>query len=334
MKQAPSVFVPTRPEGDGIALPVLLSVLAHGLLIGFIVLTHQTPKLDTPASIETTMVSPEQLAEMQEQILANRSASMSEQGASYDGDPELSPSAIQDMPANDQNTVFNDSNTASRPPIFKRSNGPADPPVDRNLLISRAHKLKIQQANEEYERKMAELAEQIDQAIESENDAIINEALERERIRQTRLDELKKIEESGPMIKRPSKPSTNKNNPSDPINMDLSDGAPIASGSATGKPSSGASSTKSSSRSVGEYTAAIGKKIQRSLQAPMGTQGIKATLRLRLDASGNVLSATASGSNSEVNKAAEQAALSASPLPIDINNPEAYTNLRINVIVE
>lgn len=342
MKQAPSVFVPTRPEGDGLTVPVLLSVLAHGLLIGFVIFTHQPPELETAASIETTMVSPEQLAEMQAQILANRAASGGQSSVSASEDAIVMPSSPdQSFNSNNsgslnssQGSSVNSAATTNRPAIFERSDSPADSQVDDGILLSREHRLKIQQANAEYERKMAALAEQIDEAIANKDNALLDEARERERIRQARVDELKKIEKSGPMIKRPttdSKNSTNKGAASDSINIGLSDGTPIATGSTTGKSSA---SSGSPSKSVGEYKSAIAKKIQRNLQAPIGTQGIKATVNLRLDASGNVLSANASGSNPEVNSAAEQAALNASPLPIDFDNPDAYANLRINVVVE
>ena len=77
MHNAPVVYVPTQPEGNGLTLPTLLSVLAHGLVIGILVYTYQHTKTDTVESIETVMVSPEQLAEMQGQILANRAAAAS-----------------------------------------------------------------------------------------------------------------------------------------------------------------------------------------------------------------------------------------------------------------
>ncbi len=69
MRNAPTVYVPTQPEGNGLTLPTLLSVLAHALVIGILIYTYQHTDVETPGSIETVMVSPEQLAEMQGQIL-------------------------------------------------------------------------------------------------------------------------------------------------------------------------------------------------------------------------------------------------------------------------
>ena len=61
MHKAPTVYVPTEPEGNGLTLPTLLSLLAHGLVIGILIYTYQNMDIETAGSIETTMVSPEQL---------------------------------------------------------------------------------------------------------------------------------------------------------------------------------------------------------------------------------------------------------------------------------
>lgn len=159
MKQAPSVFIPTTPEGDGIALPLVLSVLAHVLLFGFIIYTHQTPDLDEPVNIETTMVSPEQLAAMQGQIRANREAAMAEVGAASVTDTQLTPSAATDyMPPTTQ-----DSTTSTRVPVFIPSEDPSYLDDDP-LLYSREQKQRIQKANQEYQDRMAAIADQLDRA--------------------------------------------------------------------------------------------------------------------------------------------------------------------------
>ena len=64
MNNAPAVYVPTQPEGNGLTLPTLLSLLAHGLVIGILIYTYQNTEVETVGSLETVMVSPEQLAEM------------------------------------------------------------------------------------------------------------------------------------------------------------------------------------------------------------------------------------------------------------------------------
>ncbi len=74
MNNAPAVYVPTPPEGNGLTLPMLLSLLAHGIVLGLLIYTYQPPELETVGNIETTMITPGELAEMQGQILANRAA--------------------------------------------------------------------------------------------------------------------------------------------------------------------------------------------------------------------------------------------------------------------
>ena len=56
MNQAPVVYVPTEPEGNGLTLPTLLSVLAHGIVIGILIYTYQHMDVETVGSLETTMV--------------------------------------------------------------------------------------------------------------------------------------------------------------------------------------------------------------------------------------------------------------------------------------
>ena len=77
----------------------------------------------------------------------------------------------------------------------------------------------------------------------------------------------------------------------------------------------------------------ISEKLQGNFKAPIRTQGTS-KLTLKLDKKGNVLFATASGSNATFNRAAEKAAFASSPLPIDFKNPEKFTNLIINFQVE
>ena len=77
MRNAPTVYVPTKPEGNGLTLPTFLSILAHGLVIGILIYSYQNMEVETAGTIETVMISPEQLAEMQGQIIANRAAAAS-----------------------------------------------------------------------------------------------------------------------------------------------------------------------------------------------------------------------------------------------------------------
>lgn len=79
---------------------------------------------------------------------------------------------------------------------------------------------------------------------------------------------------------------------------------------------------------------AILNKIRRNITLPSATKESTVILYLRLDQKGNVLSVKAQGSNSVLNQAVEKAARAASPLPIDLNKPENFRDLRVKINVK
>ena len=80
-------------------------------------------------------------------------------------------------------------------------------------------------------------------------------------------------------------------------------------------------------------TTAILEKIKRNITLPVATQESTVDLYLSLDKKGNVLSVETQGSNTVVNQAVKKAALSASPLPVDLNKPERFRDLIIKINV-
>ena len=81
-------------------------------------------------------------------------------------------------------------------------------------------------------------------------------------------------------------------------------------------------------------TTAILEKISRNITLPAATQGSTVILYFKLDEKGNVLSVKTQGSNIIVNRAVKRAALSASPLPIDLNKPDSFRDLVIKINVQ
>ena len=301
MHNAPVVYVPTQPEGNGLTLPTLLSVLAHGLVIGILVYTYQHTKTDTVESIETVMVSPEQLAEMQGQILANRAAAASAMQA------ETSTSSA---PSTSSSESFNDS--ASQP-----------------MLMSEEQNQRLLEQNQEYERNMAEFAAQLDESVTEEHSQVEQNKNEKLIEEQNQLGDFRNKQNNPPKITRPT--ATDKN-------LKINTGDSGSAGQRYDLEADGNSTTSnggsgSTSRSTGEFKSAILSKIQSKLDTPIETQGLTTSLSLKLDTRGNVKSAKASGPNAVVNQAVEQAARAASPLPIDLDNPESFTNLTINVTI-
>ncbi|WP_201539335.1 TonB C-terminal domain-containing protein [Psychrobacter sp. 1044] len=333
MHNAPVVYVPTQPEGNGLTLPTLLSVLAHGLVIGILVYTYQHTKTDTVESIETVMVSPEQLAEMQGQILANRAAAASAMQA------ETSTSSASSTSSSESFSDSASQPNSQRVPVFTRSNDPASQP----MLMSEEQHQRLLEQNQDYERRMAEWAAQLDESVTEEHGQVEQNKKEQLIEEQKQLGDFRNKQNNPPKITRPT--ATDKNlkiNTGDSGSADKSfslseDGESTISGdSATSSTAKG--SSNSSSRSTGEFKNAIADKIERNLNAPNETQGKTAKISLKLDTRGNVLSAKASGSNGdlnrEVNEAAEKAAYDSSPLPIDLNNPASFANLVINVTIK
>lgn len=322
MNQAPSVFVPTTPEGDGITVPTILSLLVHGLIVGFIIYTNQTPDLDVPTSIETTMVSPEQLAEIQGQILANREAAMAQMPLGDDGSVEMTSPTNGDYAPLSQGVAGPSGST--RVPVFIPSNDAANS-SDDGLLFDREQKLRIQAANEEYQRKMAELAEQIDREALEDLDSVRENEIERARIEQARLEALKRIEKTSPIIKRPVAPDRKTGKSGSPSGQQNIDFASAGESTAPSGPSSprGGGGGGSKGISNGEVLS----KIRSNYSPPAAAAGSRQETRLTItvDANGDVVSVRSSGTNEAVNKAAEDAVWKTGSFPIDTDDPKYPT---------
>lgn len=327
MHNAPVVYVPTEPEGNGLTLPMLLSLLAHGLVLGTLIYAYQHTDVETAGSIETVMVSPEQLAEMQGQILANRAAAAEamQTDSSTNGISSTLPPQTFDSGSTSQST---DQPNAQRAPVFTRSDDPASAPI----LMSETQHQRLLEQNQEYERRMAEWAAKLDEAVLEEHEAVEQDKKKQLIEEQRRLDEFHQKQNNPPKITRPTPTDRNlkidtSGSGSAGKTFDLSEGQSTADS----KP---ASTRSSASASADDFKNSIAAKIQRNLKAPLETQGITAKVALRLDNQGNVLSAKATGANSAVNDAAEKAAFAASPLPIDLTNPASFAALTINVMVQ
>ena len=327
MHNAPVVYVPTEPEGNGLTLPMLLSLLAHGLVLGILIYAYQHTDVETAGSIETVMVSPEQLAEMQGQILANRAAAAEamQTDSSTNGISSTLPPQTFDSGSTSQST---DQPNAQRAPVFTRSDDPASAPI----LMNETQHQRLLEQNQEYERRMAEWAAKLDEAVLEEHEAVEQDKKKQLIEEQRRLDEFHQKQNNPPKITRPTPTDRNLKidtggSGSAGKTFDLSEGQSTADS----KP---ASTRSSASASADDFKNSIAAKIQRNLKAPLETQGITAKVALRLDNQGNVLSAKATGANSAVNDAAEKAAFAASPLPIDLTNPASFAALTINVMVQ
>lgn len=326
MHKAPTVYVPTEPEGNGLTLPTLLSLLAHGLVIGILIYTYQHMDVETAGSIETTMVSPEQLAEMQGQILANRAAAASAMQAESGTSSSAMPTEAFDGSVSTPNPAQPNSQQA---PVFTRSNEPATAPI----LMSEEQHQRLLEQNQEYERSMAEWASRLDESVLEEHDQIEKEKRQQLIEEQKTLGDFRNKQNNPPKIKRPT--ATDRNieintggSRSSGQTLSLSnDGQSSLSGdSATSSPSKG-SSRSASGGSRGASNSEIINLIKRNYNPPTAARGStqRATLTITVNASGNITNVTASGPDEAVNEAAKQAVLNTGSLPIDADDPKYPT---------
>lgn len=295
MHNAPVVYVPTQPEGNGLTLPTLLSVLAHGLVIGILVYTYQHTKTDTVESIETVMVSPEQLAEMQGQILANRAAAASAMQAANSTSSASSTSSSESF-----------SDSASQP-----------------MLMSEEQNQRLLEQNQEYERNMAEFAAQLDESVTEEHGQVEQNKNEQLIEEQNQLGDSRHKQNNPPKITRPT--ATDKN-------LKINTGDSGSAGQrydleADGNSTTSNGGSSSTSGSTGASDSDIKALIKKNLISPEGAKGqtVLATLTITVDSSGIITGYNASGSNPKYNKALEDAARVTRKLPIGPDDPKYPT---------
>lgn len=335
MNNAPAVFVPTTPESDGLTLPTLLSLLAHGIVIGFLIYNFQSAEVETAGSIETVMVSPEQLAEMQSQILANQAAASS--GTALDnlpsGDITTAPLNPNDMSTNNPNSNNASASNAATPtssqkvPVLLQSDEPSDSTAP--LLISQEQQQLIAEQVQEHEQNVAESVAQQEELANERLESVEQNRQEEQAQLQEQLKEFKNKENSPPKIERPNNKQSNIEITSGSAgkSYNLSDGkSTLAGDMATSNPTKGKSSSASSG-SRGASNSEIISLIKRNYNPPIASKGSvqRATLTITVNANGTVTAVSVSGANTAVNDAAKQAVLSVGSLPIDADDPKYPT---------
>lgn len=312
MNNAPAVYVPTEPEGNGLTLPMLLSLLAHGIVLGVLIYTYQQPEIEPAGSIETTMVSPGELAQMQGQILANRAAAQAQSSSAS--------SNSATMPMNESNNSFaNPSSSQSnsqQSSVFTQSNEPATRP----LLMSEEQQQRLLEQSRDYDRSIAEWTTDLDDSsLENLTQADQEQIDEQKKSADSRAKSTDQVK-----INKPTRDDRNINIElgSSGKSFDLSDGQSTASAG-----SSSGTSNKSSGGSRGASNGEIVNLIKRNYSPPTGAKGStqRTTLSITVNANGDVVSVSASGANEAVNEAAKQAVRGARNLPIDTDDPKYPT---------
>lgn len=340
-----NVFVPVEPAHNGIVLPLLLSVLIHGLIALLVLWLHRLPDLDSTPAIQTQLISPEELSQIQGQIMANRDAAQaaalqdSSTAATSASNVQVSPDT--QMQTNSNRYSQNDNYLGQGEQIFTPSHRPADI-YDDNYRYD--YQQKIQEQRRQYEQDMAEFASQLDAQIQAEMQAQANAQKQRNQEQIARIEAFKQAERQQDHITEKNRRELqqarqqNDNNTQaaqSTNSYDLGSDGKLQAGAdriaAGGTSSSSSRQSGGSSRSIASFKNAIVSKIQQNFHPPVESQNKTSVLTLRIGSDGSVTSATATGADSRVNDAAEKAAYAASPLPIDTSNPQAFSNIRVTI---
>ena len=349
----PSVYIPIEPEDNGLGIPMVLSILVHGLIIGFVFFTHRVPDINIPPSIETSIVTPEELAAIQAGIQANREAGQS--GTQGDVASESFDAA---MSTNDSNGSTRSNNTIAPPaatkstqvtrrsvPIFIPSDDmplddfdpdsqvqtQVDTRTDANDIKTKSYEERMQifreQSEQESKQTLQEFAEQVAQQKLEEKGRVAELKTKR-----PNTEKPIRIAKTFPAADSGSNSNDNAGNSTGTLSLG-DDGNPIFKGSGTGsgRNSSGASGGKKGGSS-GSNHSAIESRIMSKFIAPVNTANQRTVLRVKVAADGTVLEASANGGTSSLEKAAVAAAYAASPLPIDSSDSSTYPVFTMGVL--
>lgn len=281
LNRAPNVYVPVEPVDNGIVLPAVLSLIVHGSILAFIIFSHQVPKLDDSQSIETTIITPEELASLQADIKANRET------LAVGGVPNTPEMNSTSVPATSSDNSFIGGDSAFSRGISSIFNKVAEPTQDPVSASS----------SDPVFTEMTELDEM--PSTEQTSDATESTAS---------ADESKPVN-SAPKVKAntegqgqvaatfPSGTEGNKNKSS--------------SGGGTAAQSTGNGNSKSSG---GDISGALVNLIEPQWTPPVGRVGSTVSVSVTVDENGNVLSVNANTSDAELKQSLESAVNRASPL--------------------
>ena len=298
LNRAPSVYVPVEPEDNGIALPAILSLIVHGSILAFIALSYQVPKIEDNQAIETTIITPEELASLQADIQANRETLAA-------GGIPATPEISQQQPATQNDPSYIGSDSAfSRgiSSIFNRAVEPTPEPMG---------------ANDSSDPVFTELNElpDIGGAEDFSDTTEVTSAIEESKPINSAPKVTANTTNQGQLSATfPSGTDSNKNK--------------STSGTGTASQSTGSGNSKASS---GDVSGALVSLIEPHWNPPVGKVGAAVSVSVTVDENGNVLSVNANTSDAALKESLESAVNRASPL-----TPVIGTNkrrLKLNFVV-
>lgn len=326
MNTAPSVFVPVQPKGDGLSAPTLLSLLAHGVILGLLIYNYQADDLTPTGSLETTMVSPEQLAAIQGQVLANRAAAQA--AASGQSDNATDSSDAMAAPSDGMDNV---NTSPQRRSIFTESNEPVYTSNNRPILLSEEQQEQILKEMEDYERESEAWAREMDAQANQRIEEVDDQRQRDQDDLQRRLKAYQDSYDNPPRIEKPKAPARNNSDGSGSsktpktysMGRDGDSMLPDNFGQDTSSPRTG---TASPSGSSGASNSEIISLIRSKFVSPQGAQGATTSTMLTITVDGN---GTVTGVKASSNDAHAQAAIAAvravGRFPIDNSDPKYPT---------
>lgn len=364
-------------EGNGLGRPLVLSVLIHCMVLGIIVFTNHIPDMSATGTIEARMMTPEQLAELQEQILDNQKnlplGDANAEAQNNDGQANsnaqtaaaVAAAAASAKAAQTKIKATKNSNKATKKSVPLIQPSQEDNPPSAEPEFDNPANEAIKEKKRKFEEERAKIAAELERGIATEKNAKKNAANKKRVQEKQRLEEYKQAEQINPddiadtptdnthqsiranaerlaeqtanntrlkksahevLANEKTKPeaedldtasldTTGINPTINPLNnrgnqtARLNNGRNFNHSRSAGRPNGGGVK-----RSVN--ISMITALIKRHFVPPQGGRNQATRLTITVSATGRVVKASASGPDDRVNRAAELAALAASPLPI------------------
>lgn len=309
-----SVYVPVKTP-DYPVWAIVLSAIAHALVVGLLFFFyHNTP----PAPMETSLITPEQLSVMQQQIKANQQNELAQNQATA-GEmagaptPSLNAQTLLTVPMNTPHST------------------------STNQIETVKNTLAAKQA--QWEKEQALFAEKLDREVAAERQGVIDELNQRNETQQRNLQDYKIAESNIDEVKneiRANNAAYNKNlnasserqSENSIKSLDLGkDGQ--STGAAQSQSSSGQGSSRGGGASGGSsagYVSQVMAMIDANWDVPTNSNGNSLTASFSIAADGTISNITIRGSSDAAFKASLQQAINqSSPLPPPPNGARSMT---------
>ncbi|OBX77087.1 cell envelope integrity protein TolA [Faucicola atlantae] len=315
--QISAVYVPVRTP-DYKTWALILSILAHVLLIGALVWWNREPP---PAAMQTSLVTPEELAAIQSHIRANQRAEELSQSAQ--GDPDAT-GVIDPMTAMSHAT-----------PRQSAASHHTPPPAMQNLVEQQAA----------FDAQRAQYAEQADREFAEAQQAIVDNLNQQQADEQATLANYRERENSLDDIheeNRRTAEAYNKKILIERVETGKSDitkqgsttsradsGDSKDNGASINNTSSNAGSRSGSGGDATSYISQIKAKIEANWSVPANSQGKTVRASFNISPSGEISNIHINGGDEILKASLTKALQSSSPLPAppaDIYNKVASNN--------